>query len=358
MPLVSENSPADPTLALAPPSSWRPLRTLLPALITYIVSVFIGGGLLLLTFIIGGKSPVCSELAILLCVGLGGIFSATATLVVATMLGMRILRRAHVERAWMILLMTYVVSILLSSGLSQSLSMLKLGSVGLMAVLILAGIVLFLVSCMFSDWYLNVLRGPAWIKVLLVGIAATVGMMAIGGGGGLANNIATQTRTSGLRSALASSGMTLLIPPPNSTYPQPYTIAAQSNAIAQADYRVGAYFGIDTGAQNGTTLYEYKVNQDLDPIAGCAKISSMLVTESDGQTTCQLAATLPSGTKIYGPAGGYVHQFFIIKNGTAVIYAPPSNMTDENAYDFLDHLVPLEVDSFLHTLHQKNPMEY
>ena len=345
------------SLLTAPPSSWRPFRTLGPALLTYTVSAIVGGGLFFLILVLSAKSTTCSELVIFLCVGLATLVSAAASLVLATIMGIWLLRRSQVERAVQILLLAYVCLILLTAGLSHLLSLFTVGPVALSATFLFAGLALFALSWAFCDWCLNAWRGPAWAKLLSVSLAAMAGLAAIGLSGG-APSVTTLSATSSLRSDLSGSGLTLLVPPPNSAYPQPNTIAAQSNAAAQPDYHFGAYFGIDTGAQNGSTLYEYKVDAGLDPIFDCAKISSMLVKGYDGQTSCTLVTTLSTGTKIYGAAHGYGHQFFVIKNGLAAIYAPPSNMTDPKAYDFLDHLVPLEIDSFVQTLHQKNPMEY
>ncbi len=339
-----------PAPGLQPPPPWRPFRTLAPALVTLILTNIVGVGLFVLLIAGGAQSAVCSELAILLCIGAAGVITAAATVAIAFGLGYALLRRKRVGHAGVLLLLTYLTG----GGFSELIY--RRSSLQMGAYLAIA-FALLLVCFIFFDWYLNVLRGSTVLKtaalVLVVGTGIYVSAFGPQGPAGVALN----SSASRLKSELAQSGVTYLVPPPGSTYPQPYNIASESDKDGLPDYKAGAYFGIDTGKGNGTTLYEYPYNTGIDPIKDCGKISSLLVAW-DGTSTCKLVTTLSTGTKIYASTNNDQNNFFIIKDGVAVIYSPARNMSVGQAYDFVDHLKPLEITSFLKTLHQQNPQEY
>jgi hypothetical protein len=348
MPPAANPTPSALVSPLAPPP-WRPFRTLLPVSLILIASSAIGVALFLLLIWYASKAPFCAELVALLCAAASWALASIGTIAVTLVMSYRLLRR-RVGNVWSLILLGY-----LSAG---ALTSLVYRWLPLPLVAYLALSVLVLLGCfVFFDWLLNAASGSKRSKVAVAG-AITFVLLALGffpqGGSGVALTYTSQQ----LQKDIEQSKMTFLVPPPGSAYPQPYSIAPNSDKDGRRDYALGAYFGIDTGPQNGTDLYEYKYTDDIDPLKDCGKISSSLVAEWDNQTTCKVVATLASGTKVYAPAVEHPINFFIIKQGTAVTYVPPDTMTTEQAYDFLDHLQPLEVPSLLKTLHQKNPQEY
>ncbi len=299
-------------------------------------------------FTYSAKLEVCAGLAIALCIGVGGLIAASATLASAVAVGHGLLQRIRIQYAGSLIALSYFSWSLLSICLYRWLPVNSLFFLAISAAL-------FVSSFIFYDWYLSSFRAPKSRKVWII-ILAAVACLLLATVGHDRVGVASATRASEIRAALAESGMTFLVPPPNSSYPQPYSIAPQSTRDGHTDYRVGAYFSIDTGKHNGTTLYEYKYPDGTDPILDCRRISSLLISEWSDQKVCRLVTTLPSGTNIYASPGG--SPLFVIKNGIVAIYSPPDTMNDQEAYEFLDHLVPLEINSFLKTLHQKNPMNY
>jgi amino acid transporter len=321
---------------------WRLFRTVVPAVIALSASslVYVGFGLLLVS--LTPKTVSCSELAAFLCVSVGILVSGAAAL--ATILTVEyLLLRKRVRRPWLLLVLANIVS--------SWLLVVVLAHFPLPIPYALAAMVLIYVgSNAFFDWYLNRLPRSTTLKIVTI--------LGVGVGSGLILNVPMVPGSSAkgvrLKQELQRAGHVYLVPPPNSSYPQPITIAAESDENANPDYRIGAYFGIDTGAGNGTTLYEYNYT-NADPIKDCAGIPKGLLPYSEtGETSCSLATTRPSGTGIY--AAGYT--VFVIKNQTVAVYEAPSDWSKEQTYDFMDHLQPWHLDTLLKTLHKKNPSEY